>query len=229
MLVFLMSTMGSSGEDIRIKPPKVKKPAAEEAAPAVTTEESQNLFPTDYSIIAEQNLFHPDRKIPVEKVAAAPLPTPDFVLYGTLVSEGLNVAYMEDKKSPQSTPGRANRQSALHQGESLSGFVVKEINKDKVVMVRGEETVVVNLDDSKFKERNQPAAVPPPPAGQGIRAAQQPRGTRPGAASPPTSTPQVRQAQQPFVPTGTGTSSAPSAPPSQPRRSGGGFINLFKR
>lgn len=232
MLLFLIVTMGSSDEDIRIKPPEVNKPVAQEAAPAAKTEENQNPFPTDYSVIAEQNLFHPDRKIPVETVAAAPLPVPDFVLYGTLISDDLRVAYMEDKKSPQSTPGRPNRQSPLHQGESLSGYIVKEIDKDKVTMVRGDESLVVNLEDAKSKARNLPQAQAQAPAPAQIPGAP----VQPQARQAPTlrknaiRSSNQSQPQQPFVPVESRTrpnATRPSSPAE--RRSGGGFINLFRR
>jgi hypothetical protein len=104
--------------------------------------------PMEYTLIAEQNLFHPERKIPPEKMAEAPLPKPEFVLYGTLITPDLGIAYMEDKKSaPVTTPGRGKRQTAVKKGESLSGFILKELHNDRVVMNRGEETMIVYLND----------------------------------------------------------------------------------
>jgi type II secretory pathway component PulC len=111
-------------------------------------EEIKPPSPNDYNIVAEQNLFHPERKIPVPKVAAAPLPKPDFVLYGTLITDDLQIAYMEDKKVPQSTPGRGKRQTAVRQGDLISGFILKQIEKDSVVMTRGDETLIVQLKDT---------------------------------------------------------------------------------
>lgn len=112
-------------------------------------------FPSlsDFSIIGDENLFHPERKIPIEKKEEKPLPKPDFVLYGTLVSETLNLAYLEDLKEPYSSPGRGKRQIPLRQGDTLSGFTLKEIYTDKVVMVRGEEKIVLNLTDPIRKKR----------------------------------------------------------------------------
>lgn len=112
-------------------------------------------FPSlsDFSIIGDENLFHPERKIPIEKKEEKPLPKPEFVLYGTLVSETLNLAYLEDLKEPYSSPGRGKRQIPLRQGDTLSGFTLKEIYTDKVVMVRGEEKIVLNLTDPIRKKR----------------------------------------------------------------------------
>ncbi|MCL4492458.1 MAG: hypothetical protein M1510_11295 [Nitrospirae bacterium] len=112
----------------------------------------------DFTIIAEQNLFNPERKIPVEKPANAaegkPLPKPEFVLYGTLITDEGGLAYIEDKKSPLSTPGRGKRVSVLRKGDSLSGFVLRSIEPDRVVLSRGDENVAVSLNDPKARSQN---------------------------------------------------------------------------
>jgi len=141
--------------------PKIQptKPAAATDKPV----EGKSPSPADYFLIAEQNIFHPERKIPVEKKdVAQPLPTPEFVLYGTLLVDDVNIAYMEDKKAPQNTPTRGKKQIPLRPGESLSGFILKDISADKVVMVRGEEKLVVSLNDSvASKDRGGAAAGTP--------------------------------------------------------------------
>ncbi|HEX8947732.1 MAG TPA: hypothetical protein VF790_02150 [Dissulfurispiraceae bacterium] len=138
----------------------------------------------DFVVIGEKNLFHPDRKIPPEKAAEQkPLPKPEFVLYGTLMREHGSVAYLEDKKDPFSTPGRGKRVTVLKQGESLSGFVLKSIEPDKVVMARGAEIITVPLDTPKQRSAEATAAiggpafygtsrrvVPPPPPPSPARA-----------------------------------------------------------
>jgi hypothetical protein len=107
--------------------------------------------PSDYSVIAENNLFHPDRKLVVSKDGNQPLQEPEFVLYGTVLTGDVKVAYMEDLKSPYTTQGRGKRQRALHIGEELSGYIVSKIYKNRVVMVRGDEKIEVNLLDSTHK------------------------------------------------------------------------------
>src|SRR5271157_3968810 len=62
----------------------------------------------DFVTIAEKNLFHPEREIPKGETAATS--RPELILYGTLITDDVSVAYVEDKKSPYSTPGRAKRQ-----------------------------------------------------------------------------------------------------------------------
>ena len=117
--------------------------------------EGQNPSAMDYTIIADQNLFHPERIIPPEKKEEAALPKPEFVLYGTLITDDVSLAYMEDKKALRTTPGRGNRQTVLKKGNTLSGFTLKEIDPDKVVMVRGEETLVVKVMDSSAKKQRE--------------------------------------------------------------------------
>ena len=144
-------------------------PETKEALP-----QAQNIPPSDYTIIAEQNLFHPDRKIPAEKKAEAPKTQPEFVLYGTLLAGDISLAYIEDMKSPQSTPGRGKRQTTLKKGDTLSGFTLKEIEKDKIVMVRGEDSIVVHLTgSSKSKTRAGTSAQPAQP--QPVPVAAQPK------------------------------------------------------
>ncbi len=149
------------------KEPKITLPAIK-AAPAAAPAEAQKAgsgpaaSPLDFAIIANQNLFHPERKIPVEKPPAPPPPPkPELVLYGTLITDDLSLAYVEDKKAPLTTPGRGKRLRVLKIGDALSGFVLKSIEPDKIVLVRGDEVMTVNLD-IKSKNRN-PAGIPPLP------------------------------------------------------------------
>jgi hypothetical protein len=114
--------------------------------------EVQIQSPSDFLIIAEQNLFHPKRIIPPEQQEEQPLQKPDFVLYGTLIADNISVAYMEDKKSPRTTPGRGKRQTALKKGDTLSGYTLKEIDSEQVTMVRGDETLIVKVIDPNVKK-----------------------------------------------------------------------------
>ncbi len=116
--------------------------------------------PSDYAIIADENLFHPDRKIPVEKTAEQPLPKPEFVLYGTLITDDMRLAYLEDLKAPYSSPGRGRRQTVLKIGDTISGFTVKEINVDKIVMVRGEDRIEVNVLETASSKRKDTGVAP---------------------------------------------------------------------
>jgi hypothetical protein len=120
------------------------------------------LSPSEYVMIAEQNLFHPDRKVPAEKkegTAMQVLPSPEFVLYGTLVTDTIRVAYIEDAKSPRSTRGRGKRLTALTVGNSMSGFTLKQINEDKIIMARGEEIITIPVHNSNRPKKSVSAAL----------------------------------------------------------------------
>lgn len=163
-------------------PPLKQTEANEDEKPA----EAHISSPADYMIIAEENIFHPERKIPVEKKAEKTLPKPEFVLYGTLITDDIMIAYMEDLKAPSSTPGRGKRQIAVRKGNSLSGFTLKEIETDKVVMVRGEERLVISLNEPKTRGPVEIAASATTTAPQGVKPETQQPST---SAKPKTRTP----------------------------------------
>jgi len=120
-------------------------------------------------LISDQNIFHPERKIPPEKKAEKAVPRPEVILYGTLITEQESIAFVEDKKAPRTTPGRGKRQTALHKGESLSGYILKEITANSIVLARGEERIVVLLDEGekrKSEASHLPSAAPMTPGSQ---------------------------------------------------------------
>lgn len=118
---------------------------------------------SDYIVVSEDNLFHPERRIPPEKKKEeeVPLPKPEFVLYGTLITPDSSLAYLEDLKAPRNTPGRGKRQTPLKKGDMMSGFILKDVQPDKIVMVRGEEKMLVrvyNPNRVKIPEGSAPGA-----------------------------------------------------------------------
>lgn len=107
---------------------------------------------SDYTIVSENNLFHSERKIPAEKKVeseAPPLPMPDIILYGTLITDDFRIAYIEDLKDPYSTRGRGRRQLTLRKGETIRGFTLQEVEADKIVIVRGQEKLTVKIHEKK--------------------------------------------------------------------------------
>jgi hypothetical protein len=138
---------------------------------------------SEFMVVAEQNLFHPERRIPPEK-SEKELPKPEIVLYGTLMAGEMSVAYLEDKKAPYSTPGRGKRQITVKKGDTVSGFVVREIQTNKIVLTRGDETMTVFLNDAKV--RGGEAARPGSPAAtsSGIIASPPVQAGFPGVSGP---------------------------------------------
>lgn len=104
----------------------------------------------DFVSIAEKNLFHPAREIP--KAEKAVVPKPELRLYGTLMTDDLSIAYIEDKRSPYSTPGRAKRQTALKKGSSIGGYVFQEIEANRIVLVKGKDKLVFTLDENEKRK-----------------------------------------------------------------------------
>lgn len=133
-------------------------------ADKASSDENPLISSSDYMIISEENLFHPERKIPPEKKEeAAPLPKPEFILYGTLITPDTSLAYMEDLKTPRNTAGRGKRQTPLKKGDMMSGFTLTDVQPDKIMMVRGEDKMVVHVYNpgrSKTKDISAPGQAP---------------------------------------------------------------------
>ena len=177
--------------------PAAKLPPAEEEKPP---DAAASPSMTDYMVVAEQNLFHPDRKIPPEKKEAQQVPKPELILYGTLLSDGMSVAYVEDKKNPKTSPGRGKRQTVMKKGDVVSGFVLKEIEADRIMLARGDETMVVYLSQ-----------------GDKPRVSEVPGGAVSAKPTPvtPTPTPTARPTQPTTAPAKTG-STQPAPAVTQP-------------
>ena len=156
----------------------------------------QNFSPVDYAVVSEQNLFHPERKIPPEKKDEKAIPRPEVVFYGTLIMDDMRIAFVEDKKAPYSTPGRGKRQMALKKGDTLNGYILREIEAERIVLVKGEDKIVVMLNDG---EKRKAGAAPAPQATSILPSG----GSQPAIdpSSPPTapSLPQTATSPEPGV------------------------------
>jgi hypothetical protein len=72
----------------------------------------------------------------------------------------LTAAYVQDRKSTSSTPGRGNRQRLLKKGDMISGFVLKEVGEDRIMLARGDERMIVFLNEKKNRKAGA-ASLPP--------------------------------------------------------------------
>jgi hypothetical protein len=149
---------------------KLKVPQAEPSTGEQTKSEpaAQPAVPPmqEYAVVAEKNLFHSQRIVPPKKTDEV-IQRPEFVLYGTLIMDNLQLAYLSDGKSPRSTPGRGKRQTALKRGESMSGYTLKEVLPDRVIMVRGDDRIEVKIiapggKKNRGVDGGMPAASPKP-------------------------------------------------------------------
>ncbi|HTZ38786.1 MAG TPA: hypothetical protein VMB77_01415 [Syntrophales bacterium] len=177
----------ASGTSESVKVPAVPAPAGADGP------DMQN-----FAVVAEKNLFHPERKIPPE-IKEEALQKPDVILYGTLITENMRIAYLEDKKAPYSTAGRGQRQLTLKKGEKVSGYTLQEIEEDRITLVKGDDKIVVRLESPDKRKSGDATARPAAAAAAG----------RPGDRPPPppsvVPTPQPSTSPRPSV-------TAPAAP-----------------
>lgn len=168
-------------------------------------------LPSDYAVIGETNLFHPDRVIPVDR--KADVPRPEVVLYGTMI-DTTRLAFIEDRKNPVTTPGRGRRQRVVKVGEEVSGYTVAEIGTDRIVLVRGDDRMTVGLSPP---DKRKASDTPPTP--------QQPAQTRPVQTPPPAPARPVRPGSQsgavkgPPLPVGETIRPSAAPPPAGERTS----------
>ncbi len=145
----------------RMSLPPVKEPSV----PSVTkAEPHRTLAPGEYALVSDQTLFHPERKIPPEKPADKAVPKPDLFLHGTLITGEGSFAFVEDRKAPPQGGGRDKRQVTLRKGATLGGYLLSEVEADRIVLVKGDERVVVMLND---REKRRTAERPAAPAASG--------------------------------------------------------------
>jgi hypothetical protein len=173
---------------VNVTPRPMTETTAGQSAPAAP--ENHPPAYTDYTLIAEQNLFHPSRLIPASGAQA--MARPEIILYGTLITDNMRIAYLEDKKSLRTTPGRGKRQIALKKGESLNGYVLTAVEKDRIELVKGGDKIVVYLSDqnkARLDETTRSASAPASP-----------RPTVQPMAAPTSSQPAVQPRARPAAP-----------------------------
>jgi hypothetical protein len=213
-------------------PISVKVPAPNESSPGVPVriDETTKLSIADYSPIREKNLFHPDRVIPEEKKTSAPITPskPELILHGTMMTSELKIAYLEDKKAAPKTPGRSAKYIVVKEGDNVSGYTLKQITENMIVLANGEEQMTLYLDELKDRKgeitgpTRAPVQATPAPTQIAPGPATPPPAQRPSVLQPPLSAPPSPprgSAFQPIIPTGpSGVSGPPNAQyiPSRP-------------
>jgi hypothetical protein len=205
MAIFLVVKLSDSFSDEKIKftvsenkevMAETKEKAAAESA----------ITYLDYVVITEKNLFHPKRRMITEETPEQ-LAKPEIILYGTLITDEKRVAYIEDKKSPYSTPGRGKRQVAVNEGSMVAGYKLAQVNAESILLVRGEDKIIVNLSTQKERNDGEAAAKTTSPAtvnkstpGQMPPSFQPLDKSAPGQM-PPSFQPQTGSKKQPYTPT----------------------------
>ncbi len=127
-------------------------PGATQKAKQETVMVVENMPTTlDYVIVTEKNLFHSERKAPSEN-AASQISRPEIIFYGAIITGETRIAYIEDVRNPYATPGRGKRQTPVVQGAMIGGYKLAEVNPETLVLVRGDDKMVVNLRDQKDRK-----------------------------------------------------------------------------
>jgi hypothetical protein len=142
--------------------------------------------PADYAVIEAQNLFHPNRIIPPEKTAALQVPRPELVLHGTMITGGLKIAFVQDKKAAPTSPGRGIRQVALKEGETISGYKLTQVTDKMIVLASGEDQMTLYLDELKERKSEITGTGKAPAAGQAPPATQRTPAGQPALQTPST-------------------------------------------
>lgn len=132
------------------------------APPASAQRLSRNLPPlSEFSIIEEKNLFHPDRipQVPTSPMASesglAEAPPENFILHGVILrEEGRHIALLQE---PTLTDKKVK---SFVQGERVGPYLLKTVKSDRVILTMGGREFEVSL--YKGKEA-QPARQPPRP------------------------------------------------------------------
>lgn len=144
-------------------------PAKEESALPVVPAKGTGGVPlttADYDIIGDKNLFHPDRVIPPEKKkvdTAKEKAKPELVLHGTMITDQVKLAYIEDKKAHGISPGRGAGQSTLKEGDQIGGYKLTQITDKMIVLTNSSEQMILYLDE--LKERKTETTMTAKPSG----------------------------------------------------------------
>jgi len=195
--------------DVKVPSPSISTTGSAAQKNDQTAEQQAAVPPMqEYALLAEKNLFHPERIVPPLKKEDA-VPKPEFVLYGTLIVDNVRIAYLSDKKAPRSTPGRGTRQTGLKLGETMSGYTLKEVSPNGAVMVRGDDRIdlkVISPESRKEKRAEDAGIMPGSPA----------PGVQPAMPTPAMSSPAVPRAAQPspMSPSPTAGQTTTMQPPS---------------
>ncbi len=163
------------------------------ALPAAAQQDRRALPPlSDFAVIEEKNLFHPDRIPQVSPFSTKEPGTDDiantrFVLHGVILYDnGTSLALLQEPRLTE------KKVKSFAQGEKIGPYVLKTIKSDRVVMALGDKEFEVVLYKPK-----KPKSLP----------------KRPGARAPARPRPKPSSKQSPTKRGGT----PPTSPPTKPR------------
>lgn len=181
----------------RLPPPPASRPLPP-ALPAGEAPASAPVGLPAYGVIATKNLFNSTRtETPAS--AAGPAAVAKLQLFGVVIEEGRNVAFLEDPAT--------KRVFGYKTGDAIAGGQLERIETDRVTIKRGEESIEILLrDPSKPKAVASVPAQPARPTVPGVA----PTAPGPPAVQPP---PPVPPARRPLPPNIRGRPQGSAPPP----------------
>lgn len=160
---------------INFPTPAIKqKPLPAETASAAPDE--KNFDESIFQVIVQKDIFRPSRTEPrVEEISRPITSVVPPKLYGTVITENEKSAILEDQTTKVTRSYRVN--------DSIAGFVVSDIQKDKVILSSEDRTIEVYLRELKtFKA---PGSPPPFTPRRPAPATQRPAPLPPPVTQPP--------------------------------------------
>ncbi len=95
-----------------------------------------------YNVIVKKDLFRPSRSAPPsEDASKVPSSKESPVLFGTVITADQKSAILEDRST--------KTRKLYHINDSVAGFIISDIQEEKVILLRGDETIEVKLRDMK--------------------------------------------------------------------------------
>lgn len=150
ILLIIFIAIPFLSRDIWVSIPKVTRTTVGQGMQTVP---AANPSLADFAAISDQNLFNPARKIPAAGAGGKIFTRPEIVLYGTLITGNMKIAFIEDKKAPKVTPGRGRRQIAARKGDNINGYILTQIEPDRILLVKGNDRITVKLEEGEKRKQ----------------------------------------------------------------------------
>lgn len=155
-----------------------------------------------YQEIVQKDLFRPSRTESKSEAKSGLPPTPPPKFFGTMIMDNDKIAILEDPTT--------KKRKAYRVKEHIGDFVISDIEKNKVILLRGEEKVMVNLREIKIisppsrpgliQPRTAPRPIPPPsqkpPVSPAPSPPSQPAPLSPALVPPPQPIPQTPEVME---------------------------------
>ncbi len=163
LLVFKNDEIWTSPRMIFKKEGVKKSESPVESAPVLPAAEASS-FRESLTVIAEKNIFHPDRKefdLPAA-VPARPAARPPIQLFGVLISSDLKAVSISNPSKP--LPKGERETKTIRMGDRIGDYKLTQIMADRIILEAPGDTYEVLLYDPKSPKRRVAMKTPSKPA-----------------------------------------------------------------